>query len=629
MAQPKKRRGLLGLGCLSCFSVPEESSPASPTASAAVVAVAEPATPGPIVAQEPTPEAPAPTATRATADAAANPLPNGAHGGSPAHLDCSPRSASSACSSMYHSAGGWSQVSWQEDGGEWLGFDTALAAATRAHSAGAPVLRTGAPPGTRPSGRGGTSTSPGSPVLSRAGDHRTGVEDSQLGLAHPLHPNHHHHHPHHHPHAQPDHHHHQDQASPTQAPADANPAPADEGAGAAVAAEQQPAAGPLPNGNGNGNPGVPNGHAATATIFATAGSAATAAAAAVTATAEAAGAGSGVAGVAPRSESEAELEAVLSRVAHLYGEAGQPCKACRTLLSFCKKREVKPESMAPHLRARQLPDAGKLAQVVQGVADGLSDITSDEGWQTVRDDDLRLQYKHPTPTVHAFRARAVLEAPSEYMVALCRELDLVPTWNKYCTTADVLRVDSLTDVTAYMSIWMPWPLNNVGFCLSANGAEMFEEEGALVITFTSIDPRKDPSLELPPGVEKDRRLRVLRPSAIKFMPLPPKTPDGPGRTLCYMQAYIDPGIRNLPGFVISFVLKVLSPFVYTAVQKTLAAAFKSPGLPLPSRIAQRPELYDWVARRTREYIAAKQAAGETLHDPTPARAGRKAAAARA
>ncbi len=70
------------------------------------------------------------------------------------------------------------------------------------------------------------------------------------------------------------------------------------------------------------------------------------------------------------------------------------------------------------------------------------------------------------------------------------------------------------------------------------------------------DPLHGPPPALPPGTEKHCRVRVLAPSVIKFVPEPPATPGGPPRTRMHMQMYVDPGIKHVPSFIITFVLKV-------------------------------------------------------------------------
>lgn len=146
------------------------------------------------------------------------------------------------------------------------------------------------------------------------------------------------------------------------------------------------------------------------------------------------------------------------------------------------------------------------------------------GVQVMLDGELRMLYKHtPGTTQHAFRARCTFETPLEQLLALAREVDLVPTWNKYCVAADTLgpaagstaassapgsTAASTTDAGAgagagasggkagsgampapttellvYMVMWMPWPFNNISLTVHACGAELLDENNCIFITY--------------------------------------------------------------------------------------------------------------------------------------------------
>ncbi|GIL73854.1 hypothetical protein Vretifemale_3944 [Volvox reticuliferus] len=210
----------------------------------------------------------------------------------------------------------------------------------------------------------------------------------------------------------------------------------------------------------------------------------TAAAAAIT--------GPGVTANSSGATEQRERDDALDKVVELYTQQGRPCMACQVLLQYCKANNVSPESLQQKLHALQMPNTESLTMVAQWVTDCMADIANDDGWQLVRNDELQLLYRHlPGQTVHAFRARCIVEAPIEHLLSLAREVDLCPTWNKYCTSATILREISVTDVLVYVSVWMPWPFNDVGFMLEAVGADLFDEEGRLVICFKTPD-RKAP-----------------------------------------------------------------------------------------------------------------------------------------
>ncbi|KAG2444402.1 hypothetical protein HXX76_001155 [Chlamydomonas incerta] len=296
----------------------------------------------------------------------------------------------------------------------------------------------------------------------------------------------------------------------------------------------------------------------------------------------------------------ASLDDALVQAADLYLVQGRPGPAYQALSRYCKDAGVPDASLAPDLGQRGLPDMDSLAQVVSDLGTGLADLQSDAGWQVVRDSDFKLMYKQGGK-LHCFRARCTLDAPTEQITTVIREIDMMPTWNSYCTMSEVLRVRCMIDVAAYIAVWMPWPFEAVGLLVAASGADMYDEAGCLAIAF-STPVNDDPTLPLPAAAAKHRKMRVLRPSCLSLRPLPAKVPGGPQRTEAAVEMYVDPGI-SVPAFIISFVLKVLSPFVFGAVQKLLASAFKAADGPLPSRMRQRPELYGLVQRRTEAYLA--------------------------
>lgn len=48
---------------------------------------------------------------------------------------------------------------------------------------------------------------------------------------------------------------------------------------------------------------------------------------------------------------------------------------------------------------------------------------------------------------------------------------------------------------------------------------------------------------------------------------------------------------------------MFAPFFFTAVVKVINHSFDDPQAPLPSRIAERPELYGVMAERVKHFLA--------------------------
>ena len=72
--------------------------------------------------------------------------------------------------------------------------------------------------------------------------------------------------------------------------------------------------------------------------------------------------------------------------------------------------------------------------------------------------------------------------------------------------------------------------------------------------------------------------------------------DGRPRTKASMMAHCKPPMA-VPSFIISFILKGMTPFVYSQMQKVLHSAFSDPTNVLPQRVQGKPELYQLVTQR--------------------------------
>ena len=58
-----------------------------------------------------------------------------------------------------------------------------------------------------------------------------------------------------------------------------------------------------------------------------------------------------------------------------------------------------------------------------------------------------------------------------------------------------------------------------------------------------------------------------------------------------MLIHLDPRVAFVPGWLMSFVLKVMSPFAYSQMVETLKSTFGNPEAVIPCRMAGKPELY--------------------------------------
>lgn len=66
--------------------------------------------------------------------------------------------------------------------------------------------------------------------------------------------------------------------------------------------------------------------------------------------------------------------------------------------------------------------------------------------------------------------------------------------------------------------------------------------------------------------------------------------------------HMDPHIKHVPAGLITFVLKIMSPFLFSTIQKVLKSEFDSPNKVLPTRMREKPELYGLIGPRIDDFV---------------------------
>jgi hypothetical protein len=145
--------------------------------------------------------------------------------------------------------------------------------------------------------------------------------------------------------------------------------------------------------------------------------------------------------------------------------------------------------------------------------------------------------------------------------------------------------------------------------IHATFLDLLATEGCFLICLHSPQDISD-AIQLPPESAKRDRLDVLPGSCVKLTPLPPAA-SGKGaaaqpQVLSELTMHLDAHTKHLPSFMISFVLKVLGPFLYKQVLKLLKKNFNSPEDMIPKRMAQRAELYEAVSAAVKRHMAGGQ-----------------------
>ena len=67
------------------------------------------------------------------------------------------------------------------------------------------------------------------------------------------------------------------------------------------------------------------------------------------------------------------------------------------------------------------------------------------------------------------------------ITCLAREVDLVHTWNPAISQMEQLQQLALNELLVYMALWVPWPMSAPEVLLHAVGADLLEQEEAVVL----------------------------------------------------------------------------------------------------------------------------------------------------
>lgn len=219
------------------------------------------------------------------------------------------------------------------------------------------------------------------------------------------------------------------------------------------------------------------------------------------------------------------------------------------------------------------------------------------------DDTIRCYHQPLGGSMHAFKYEVTMESAPGPVVAVARELDLMPSWHKFVTQAclveDIPGSDtSFGGLWGYVEVWFPWPLSNRAMVVRCETLDVLEETDSIVVKLESgeYDESKLPttSAQCP---------RLWAKNLTQIVPLAP-TAEGKPRTQFILFCETDFQTPLMPRFVVNFILKVMAPVVYAQVKTLLESSFGG-NSQFRKRMAECPQLYDTLACRVDEHVATK------------------------
>ena len=137
---------------------------------------------------------------------------------------------------------------------------------------------------------------------------------------------------------------------------------------------------------------------------------------------------------------------------------GRSRAAQASLDALCAREGVSVADLQPFASSLTIDPADIVARADElgAVQAALAD---ESGYIAARDEaGLSVLYKHASGSpLHAVKFEALLDAPLLHVVAMLAEIDMMPSWNKFCVDAAIVVRGAFGSVFVYSASWVPPP----------------------------------------------------------------------------------------------------------------------------------------------------------------------------
>eukprot|EP00466_Bigelowiella_natans_P016311 jgi/Bigna1/82997/fgenesh1_pg.100_\ len=194
----------------------------------------------------------------------------------------------------------------------------------------------------------------------------------------------------------------------------------------------------------------------------------------------------------------------------------------------------------------------------------------------------------------AFKVVGIIEAPLQHLLSLIIEADLIPTFINFITIiVDQLKVKSPYHQILYSRVPLPWPLDDRDVIINAQGFDLLDEFGEIVISATSV--KEFPDTKIPEVPPKCTRLEIhLAGARIKPITM----------NKIELTAVANVDFKSfLPSSVINWLAKTLAYYFF--LQFRAKAASSSGNGPHYDRVNEKKEMYTQVMGPIIEYFRNK------------------------
>ena len=194
-----------------------------------------------------------------------------------------------------------------------------------------------------------------------------------------------------------------------------------------------------------------------------------------------------------------------------------------------------------------------------------------------------------------FAMRLVIaEIPAGIAELMClpREIDLMPSWNIFCSWGGLLRLNTPTDLVAGGVLSLPWPVPRHSVMLHAHVQDRMATMGCVLVD--AADAHASFEGEKPAELASCPHMLPIQGGIAHLKPLPPSQ-DGAPRSAVDFVVEVDLKrmtmlggalAANMPQWLIAMVMTVVVPWVYRKALGVLRDQVAKPTTALGARMAK-------------------------------------------
>jgi len=244
---------------------------------------------------------------------------------------------------------------------------------------------------------------------------------------------------------------------------------------------------------------------------------------------------------------------------------------------------------------------------------GFAEARPDKGWLLAHaSEPLEVSYRHERGSgVHSLKVEAELDFPIDRVFAMGWEFELFDAWNPFAIDPTIVRRRESDDgdgdameMTVCCACWLPWPFSPRGLCVRIKTTDRLEDRGCYFQQIHDVEYENEAAAT--DGRVKRERASVVKGSFVSFSPIRSATQDGSGSTKVLICGHFDPYMMAPPQWLVTFVLRLMTPVVFQHLVKALKKAY-SPSAESPSTHAKRvrtKSLYADMRDRVQEVVFA-------------------------